>query len=967
MSEVDWLKKLSAAEAEIAGLKQRLNQVQEIVNTVTQETGLFIVALDADLRYTFFNQAYQEEIKRLTGKDISIGMHIMEVYSHMPEQQKIAVEEWSEALQGIHTSKTIKFGDPGRYQKVYNLRRSPIRDASGSIVGVGEIASDVTEKAAADGALLESEMRYHALFNSMTEGFGLHEIICDDAGRPVDYRFLDVNPAFERLTGLKRADVIGKSHNELMPDDSPAWAEQYGRVALTGEPVRFTNYSPALRRYYETFAYCPAPGQFAVIFTDITERQRSDETRNWLATFPELNPLPVVEVDLSGNIYYQNPAARQLFSGLPGAVELSHWLNGSESVFEKFKQENVSPFSRNVSIGSAWYKQTWYPVPGTQRVRIYSAEITDRVEAEAALRELNARLEETVEVRTQELHRANDNLLQDVSRRTRVEEALKAEQQRFIEVLEMLPAYLILLTPDYHVSFANRYFREHFGESYGRPCYEYLFGRSQPCEICETYKTLMLNRPLHWEWTGPDQRIYDVHDFPFTDVDGSSLILEMGIDITERKQAEAALNQSVKRNQILAETAQAMTEVGLDEQRILDTVARKSVEAIGDGCVIRLVSPDGQWLEAAAFYHPRPEMLELLKEAFTSYRQTIAEGLTGEVYQKGRGVLISGKDNIHLENLIPPQFLPRLQNQTIESVLSVPLHFAGEVIGTVSLYREGGHNCYTEDDQSLLQAMADRLGLAIQKARLYRDLAQALDHELNMHDQLVQAEKFAAMGRMLASITHELNNPLQTIKNCLYLSQQDLPSNSSVNEFLGMAASETERIANLVDQLREMFRPRQNGQRGQLSLFKVLDEVKTLVSVQLEDKHVKWVQGPAPVADPSGLLINGSSDQIKQVFINISINAIEAMQHTGGQLMVDIVPGENDCEVGVRFKDTGPGIAADDLARMFEPFFTTKGKGLGLGLAICYDIVRLHGGRIAVESTPGQGATFIVWLPLAEC
>ncbi len=132
----------------------------------------------------------------------------------------------------------------------------------------------------------------------------------------------------------------------------------------------------------------------------------------------------------------------------------------------------------------------------------------------------------------------------DITERVHAEEAVKTERQRLYNVLETLPAYVVLLTPDYHVSFANRFFRERFGESHGRRCFEYLFGLTEPCQNCETYKTMRANAPQHWEWTGPDGRIYDIHDYPFKDVDGSPLILELGIDITERKQAESALKEA---------------------------------------------------------------------------------------------------------------------------------------------------------------------------------------------------------------------------------------------------------------------------------------------------------------------------------------------------------------------------------------------------------------------------------------
>ncbi|MBI5116178.1 PAS domain S-box protein [Candidatus Poribacteria bacterium] len=123
----------------------------------------------------------------------------------------------------------------------------------------------------------EREGRFQSLFNQMTEGFALHEIICDEKGQPCDYRFLETSPAFERLTGLKRNDVIGKTVREILPEIEPHWITTYGAVALTGQPVRFENYSAPLKRHYECFAYSPAPRQFVVLFTDITERKRAEE------------------------------------------------------------------------------------------------------------------------------------------------------------------------------------------------------------------------------------------------------------------------------------------------------------------------------------------------------------------------------------------------------------------------------------------------------------------------------------------------------------------------------------------------------------------------------------------------------------------------------------------------------------------------------------------------------------------
>jgi PAS domain S-box-containing protein len=115
---------------------------------------------------------------------------------------------------------------------------------------------------------------YRSLFEEMLEGFALHEIICDDAGTPVDYRFLEANPAFESLTGLKRADIIGRTVLEVLPDTEPEWIELYGRVALTGEPARFRMRAGALARTYDVHASSPEPGKFATLFVDATDQDR---------------------------------------------------------------------------------------------------------------------------------------------------------------------------------------------------------------------------------------------------------------------------------------------------------------------------------------------------------------------------------------------------------------------------------------------------------------------------------------------------------------------------------------------------------------------------------------------------------------------------------------------------------------------------------------------------------------------
>ncbi|MDD2281391.1 MAG: PAS domain S-box protein, partial [Bacteroidales bacterium] len=132
------------------------------------------------------------------------------------------------------------------------------------------LIQDLTEKK-------QTEHKYQTLFNEMMDGFALHEIICNEKGEPVDYRFLDVNPAFEKMTGLKAEQVIGRTVLEIMPETESSWIERYGRVALTGEPINFIDHSKELAKIFDVKAFCPAQNQFVTIFSDITKSKNSEE------------------------------------------------------------------------------------------------------------------------------------------------------------------------------------------------------------------------------------------------------------------------------------------------------------------------------------------------------------------------------------------------------------------------------------------------------------------------------------------------------------------------------------------------------------------------------------------------------------------------------------------------------------------------------------------------------------------
>lgn len=164
-------------------------------------------------------------------------------------------------------------------------------------------------------ALMESEVRFRSLFTSMLNGFAHHRIICDAEGRPVDYRFIDVNPAFERMTGLKRDDILGKTVLEVLPETEPFWIERYGWTALTGEAQSFEHFTAPLSKFFDVTVYSPKAGEFTTLFSDITERKRAEERdreseQRYRDLVENLNDV-IFTVDTDGIITYVSPAGER--------------------------------------------------------------------------------------------------------------------------------------------------------------------------------------------------------------------------------------------------------------------------------------------------------------------------------------------------------------------------------------------------------------------------------------------------------------------------------------------------------------------------------------------------------------------------------------------------------------------------------------------------------------------------------
>lgn len=239
----------------------------------------------------------------------------------------------------------------------------------------------------------------------------------------------------------------------------------------------------------------------------------------------------------------------------------------------------------------------------------------------------------------------------------------------------------------------------------------------------------------------------------------------------------------------------------------------------------------------------------------------------------------------------------------------------------------------------------------------YRKLQQQSERILAIEEQLRRSEKLSTLGEMAAVLAHEIRNPLGSIRGTAEILKDDYQPGDPKYEFIDIQIRETERLNRVVEDFLRMARP-QPPEMKQCSIREELETILTLVSKDAKERKVALILD----ASDAETLVRGDGEKLRQSFLNIIINALQATP-AGGNVRISI-SGQTGDTCRITFSDSGQGIEPHVLPRIFEPFFTTKPDGSGLGLAITRKIIEGHGGTLEVESQPGQGTTVIVCLPV---
>lgn len=539
--------------------EEALKQSETRLKIITDNTTDPIYLKDRESRIVMANPACTRAIGKTL--DQVIGKNDMEFYDD-PKIGRDIVETDKRIMEKGITQTVEENIDTPEGLRVYLSTKTPHFDNDGRVAGIIGVSRDITERKKVEEALKESQ----STLQSIIDGSPSFIFLKDRDGR-----FITINKRLEESLGIKREDLRGKTDYDIFSKEvADCYRVNDQRVLETKRPIQAEEIfdSPDGNRYTllaNKFPLSNSSGDVIAtcsISTDITDRKKAEEAlkqRNddleqlqlkleakaaeveeYATRMEELVEERTNRVTKQASLIDLSPDAI-LMRGLDGTI--SFWSAGAEKLYGWTSKEAIGQVSQDllktvfplslceidaqVRVTGSWSGELRHKTKGDREVIVESRWLAEK-----------SRTGKTVDI-------LESNV--DITERKKAEAAVQSERQRLFDVLETLPVMICLITPDYHIAFANRGFRERFGESKGRPCYEYCWGQTKPCKFCESLTPFETGKPHRWEVTGPDGRTIEAYDYPFTDIDGKQLVLEMDIDITARKKAEAEAIESARK------------------------------------------------------------------------------------------------------------------------------------------------------------------------------------------------------------------------------------------------------------------------------------------------------------------------------------------------------------------------------------------------------------------------------------
>ena len=842
------------------------------------------------------------------------------------------------------------------------------------------------------------EQEYQTLFREMIDGFAVHKIICNERGEPVDYQFLAVNPAFERMTQLKGEDIIGKTVKEVLPNTEPYWIEKYGRVALTGESITFENYSQEFDRHFYVTAFRPAINQFACIFVDITERRTSEqallesEKKYRLLADNVRDVIWIRDMDLK--LTYVSPFI-EVFSGYTVEEALSRNLadvltpDSTRLAAETFTDamqdlksgkylhdeyeidlEHISKDGRKL-----WMQCKVSPLKDDKGKVVgmlgVSRDITDRKEAERALWESEEKFRLTFSSSPDSvnINRLRDGLYVDINEGFTLLTGFSRQDVigRTSEEIEIW------------ADMADRRKLVRMLEEKG---------------VCENLEARFRRKDGSLTTALMSARVISLQGEPH--------IISITRDISDRIEAEEAIRKSEEEHRSILKTAMdgfwladregRLMEVneaycqmsGYSEEEILsmsiwdleanedaNDVAVHSQKIISAGqdrfetihrrkdgkpfnvelSVQYNTYEGGRFIAFLRDITERKASEKSLRQIAEKYRQ-IFENIQDVYYESGLdGKILEVSPSIEK---ISGYRREELIGKWLYDIYANPEKRAGFVKQILEKGRLNEYEISLKDKDGSIRPCSvttsivmDEQGKPIKLVGSMRDISERKQSEKErreLKEQLHRAQKMEAMGLLAGGVAHDLNNILSGIVSYPQLILMDLPEESPLRKPIKSIHESGMRAADAVADLLTIARGVAIGKET-LNLNRVVNEYLDSPEFnKLKKSHI-FVEFRAELNEDV-LNTKGSPVHIKKALMNLVVNAAEAIEKSGtvtistcNLYLDEPFMGYENVRQGeytvLSVSDDGSGISPQDLERIFEPFYTKKVMGRsGTGLGL---------------------------------
>ncbi len=383
--------------------------------------------------------------------------------------------------------------------------------------------------------------------------------------------------------------------------------------------------------------------------------------------------------------------------------------------------------------------------------------------------------------------------------------------------------------------------------------------------------------------------------------------------------------------------------LNLDEA--LQVITREACQLMNAKmCSLLMLDDTGEWLELRASFGAG-------KDYINRPRLSMAETFLGSVVRRKKPLQV---DNVQTSSRY--QSFEVARHEGLVSLLSVPLIFAGQAIGAVNIYKAQIHN-FSNEEIRILSALAELSGIAIEKARLYERI-------VDVEEELRRNEKLSAIGLLAAEVAHEIRNPLTVMKMMFHSLDLKFPAKDPRWRDAEIMGQKMEHMNKIVEQILNFARTTEPS-FSPLNINQLIEDLALLIRHKLRNQNVEFIRRLSADLPP----LSGDAAQLEQVFLNLALNAVEAMPHGGKLTVTSRLVGSPDqksnAHLLVEFKDTGEGMSREQQKRVFSSLLsTTKAKGTGLGLALVKRVVETHRGKLQVKSKVGKGTTISIGLPL---